>query len=346
MSRLVIPKLAFLFHIPEVYYHYRPVLQELAPDSFEIILPDDPPPHLLEIVAAHEYRYHYISDLLAARTMFKYLVTDHLFLNDYKLLQELGSRQIRFFSELGYDRLQLGNSNRLYDLILCFGRYQEQRLNFCSRTRFEQIGWPRFDPWYQEPEVDREGLLDQLNCDRYRPVLVWLPTFGELSSIDAYAETIGKLADRYNIVVKPHDYTLLEEPERLSLLKRLKIQSLILEPFDEMLLYFVADAVLADYGGTPFGALYCDQHLILLDLPDAYAHPFTGMGSSDIVLRNHYPSIDPGDNPDVLIRLIEGEDYRVDKTRLGRLRDRLFKPSYGRGAQDAAKILSAIEQFI
>lgn len=346
MSRLVIPKLAFLFHIPDVYYHYRPVLDLLPQDSFDIVLPDDPPPVLLEMMEAREYRYAYISDLLAAKTMYKYLVSDHLFLNDYKLMQDLGTRHIRFFSELGYDRLQLGNYNRLYDMMLCFGRYQEQRLNFCSRTRFFQVGWPRFDGWFQHLEVDREKLLDDLNCDRYRPVVVWLPTFGDLCSIDAYAETIGKLADRYNIIVKPHDFTLLEEPERIQALRKLKIQSLISEPFDEMLLYFIADCVLADYGGTSFGSLYCDQRLILLDLPNAFEHEFTGMGSSDVVMRNHYPSVDPGDNPDVLIRLIEGETYRVDNTRLNRLRDRLFAPYYGRAAQEAATILAAVDQFI
>jgi hypothetical protein len=347
MSRLVIPKLAFLFHIPDVYYHYRPVLDLLNQESFDIVLPDDPPPVLLELMEARQYRYSFISDLLAAKTMYKYLVSDHLFLHDYKLLQEIGTRQIRFFSELGYDRLQLGNYNRLYDMVLCFGRYQELKLAFCSKgTKFFQVGWPRYDAWFQELTLDREALLDDLNCDRYRPVLVWLPTFGDLSSIDYYAETIGQLADRYNIIIKPHDYTLLEEFDRLEVMKRLKIQSLISTPFDEMLLYFIADCVLADYGSTPFGSLYCDKRMVLLDVPDAYNHEFTGMGSSDIVMRNHYPSVDPNDNPDTLIRLIEGETYNVDNVRLNRLRDRLFAPYYGRAAQEAATILGAIDQFL
>lgn len=346
MSRLILPKLAFLIHIPDLYFHYRPVLDLLPQESFDIILPDDPPPVLLEIMEAREYRYTYISNLLSARTMYKYLVSDHLFLNDYHLMQDIGSKQIRFFSELGYDRLQLGNYNRFYDLILCFGRYQMQRLNFCSRTRFFQVGWPRYDDWFLDPDVDRDALLDRLNCDRFRPVVLWLPTFGELSSIEAYAELIPHLTERYNVVVKPHDYTLLEEPERMALLQKLHVQTVLTDPFDELQLYFVTDCVLADYGSTPFGAVYIDQRMVLLDLPDAYANEFTGMGSSDIVLRNHYPSIDPGDNPDVLIRMIEGDAYKIEPARLMRLRDRLFSPHYGRAAQEAATILRAIDQFL
>ncbi|HEY9844272.1 MAG TPA: CDP-glycerol glycerophosphotransferase family protein, partial [Candidatus Obscuribacterales bacterium] len=251
MSRLVLPKLAFLIHIPDLYFHYRPVLDLLPQESFDIILPDEPPAVLLEIMEARQYHYAYISDLMMSRTMYKYLISDHIFLNDYHLMQELATHQIRLFSELGYDRLQLGNYNRLYDLILCFGRYQEQRLNFCKGTRFAQVGWPRYDAWFQEPDVDREALLDRLNCDRYRPVVLWLPTFGELSSIPAYAETISKLSDRYNIIVKPHDYTLLEEPEYLTLLYHNHLQTVLTDPFDELHLYFVTDCVLADYGNTP-----------------------------------------------------------------------------------------------
>lgn len=346
MSRLVLPKLAFLFHTPDVYFHYRPVLDLLPQESFDIILPDDPPPYLLDIMAAQDYRFAYISELLAAKTMYKYLISDHLFLHDYKLPQELAVKQIRFFSELGYDRLELGNYNRLYDMVICFGPYQEKRLNFCRKTRFAQVGWPRYDVWHQFPEIDREGLLDRLNCDRYRPVVTWFPTYGELSSIEAYAATIGRLSERYNIIVKPHDYTILEEPERIEMLKKLKVQSVITEPFDDLQLYFISDTILADYGNTGFGAVFTEHKLVLLDMPDAYAHEFTGMGSSDIILRNYYPSVDPGDNPDVLIRLIEGDTYQVDKVRLSRLRDRLFVSMHGRAAQNTANILKALEQYI
>lgn len=346
MSRLVIPKLAFLLHVPDIYFHYQPVLDRLHPENFDIILPDDPPEELLEIVALRQYRFAYISDLLAARTLYKYLVTDHLFLNDYQLLQNLGQRQIRFFSELGYDRLNLGNNNRFYDLALCMGRYQVKRLSFCSNTRFFTIGWPRMDAWYEGLNIDLNTLLESLNCDRYRPVLVWLPTFGDLSSIEAYADMIGALVDRYNIIVKPHPYTLLEEPERLQILKDLRVQKLITEPYDELLLHVAGDYILSDYGGAPFGAVFTDQRLILMDIPDAFSHEFTGLNSSDVVLRNYYPSLDSGDNPDVLIGLIEGEDIWKNTARHNRMRDRLFSPNYGRAAQETASLLSAVEQFL
>lgn len=345
MSRLVIPKLAFLMHIPEMYYHYAPVLHRLPPDSFDIILPDEPDPALVQLLNAFNYPLALISELLSARTLYKYLVTDHLFLQDYHLLQNLGVHQIRLVSELGFDRLQLGNDNRFYDLILNFGRYQTQKLGFCRQTRFYSVGWPRLDRWFEGMDLDLPALLQQFNCDRYRPILLWMPTWGELSSIEAYANTLATLTDRYNLIVKPHDYTLLEEPERMQLLHQQRFQQVVTEPMDDLLLYAVADYVLADYGNTPFGALYTEQRLILLDLPDAFNHPLTGFGSSDVMLRNYFPSLDPKDNPDALVRLIEGPDRWKPTARYHRMRDRLFAPVYGRAAEETVRVLGAIEQF-
>lgn len=346
MSRLVIPKLAFLLHIPDIYFHYRPVLNLLPPDGFDIVLPDDAGPELLKIIEQKQYHFVYISDLLESKTLYKYLVTDHLFLQDYQLLHKIGQKQIRFFSELGYDRLQLGNYNRFYDLILCMGKYQENRLSFCSQTRFVKVGWPQMDKWYEGIDVDLNSLLDRFNCDRYRPVIVWMPTFGDLSSIDYYAETIHSLIDRYNIIVRPHPYTILDEPERIDVLQKLRVQKVVVEPLDDLVLFALGDYILSDYGGAPFGAVFTDQRMILLDIPDAFSHEFTGLSSSDVVLRNYYPSIDPGDNPDTLIALIEGDDIWKNSARHHRMRDRLFAPNYGRAAHEAAALLASIEQHI
>jgi len=345
MSRLVIPKLAFLLHIPDMYFHYQPILKHLPPGSFDIMLPDEPHPSLLQLLDQHEYPFAYISELMESRTMYKYMVSDHLFLQDYKLMQNLGVRHIRIISELGFDRLQLGNDNRCYDIILSFGRYQINKLNFCSQTNFYPIGWPRLDRWYEGMNVNLHEILELLNCDRYRPVLVWMPTWGELSSIDLYAETLASLNSRYNIVVKPHDYTLLEEPERIKLLKDMHFQAVITEPFDDLLLYVAADYVLADYGGTPFGSIFTDQRLILLDVPEAFNHPFTGFGSSDVILRNYYPSLDVASHTEDFVRLIEGPDLWKRGARHNRMRDRVFAPMYGRASEEAAMILAAAAQL-
>lgn len=347
MSRLVIPKPAFLMHMPDSFFYYHAVLELLPPGSFDIIIPDDAPPALKALIEKSAYSAQYMSDLTSARTLYKYLISDHIFLDDYHLLSDLGTRQVRFFCELGYDQLMLSNDNRFYDLFLCMGKYQPKQLHFCGSEHFHQVGWPQYDRWYAGMDVDLALLQDTFDCDRYRPILVWQPTFGELSSIDLYGPLIQRLSTRYNIVIKPHDYTLYEEPERMNYLMGLRgVQAVITEPFDAVYLMVLADYVLADYGNTPFGAVYTDQRVILLNVPEAHSHPFTGMGSSDITLRNYYPSLDPDSTLEDVVRLIEHEDPWQNSMRLQRLRERLFLNFTGRAAQQSANFIQSLERYL
>lgn len=348
MSRLVMPKPAFFMHMPDSFFYYHAILEQLPPESFDVIIPDDAPPALIELLENSDYTARYISELVNARTMYRYLISDHIFLDDYHLLSDLATRQIRFFCELGYDHLMLSNDNRFYDMFLCMGKYQRRHLNFCAPENFHVVGWPQYDRWYAGMDVELELLQDTFNCDRYRPVLVWQPTFGDLSSIEAYAKIIEKLSTRYNIVIKPHDYTLYEEPERMALLQGLKgIQAVITDPFDAVYLMVLADYVLADYGNTPFGAVYTDQRLLLLNIPEAHSHAFTGLGSSDITLRNYYPSVDPDTNVEAIVRLIEQEDpWSQNGMRLQRLRERLFVNLTGRAALESARLISQLPQHL
>ena len=99
MSRLVMPRPAFFMHMPDSFFHYHAVLELLEPDSFEVIIPDDAPQALKDLLENSAYSVSYVSALLSSRTMYKYLISDHIFLEDYHLFSELGTRQVRFFCE-------------------------------------------------------------------------------------------------------------------------------------------------------------------------------------------------------------------------------------------------------
>ena len=178
--------------------------------------------------------------------------------------------------------------------------------------------------------------------------MLWQPTFGELSSIELYAPLIEKLSSRYNIVIKPHDYTVYEEPERMAQLMSLRgVQAVLTEPFDAVYLMVLADYVFADYGNTPFGAVYTDQQLLLLNVPNAYAHSFTGMGSADINLRNYYPSVDPSDGVEDVVRILEMESpWSHNGMRLQRLRERLFLNFTGRAALESARFIAQLSRYL
>jgi hypothetical protein len=342
----MVPKMAFLFHIPDMYFHYRPVLRLLDPQSFDIILPDQAAEDLLEIMARHEYRFAYISELLQSKTLYRYLISDHVFLHDYKLMNQLGRIQIRMLSELGCDRLNLTNWNNLYDLILCLGRYQEKKLRFCKGARMFQVGWPQLDPYFQEWNPDMRKLRERFGCDGDKPVLVWLPYFEALSSLDLYAERMAALTEHYHVVVKPHDYTLLEEPERIQQLEQLPFTRIIRQPVDVLLLMRLADTVFADYGHTPFPALYCDKRLILLNVPYAPEHEYVGFGSSEISLRSYLPALKPDSPLDEFYALLANDaPWARFERRRQMLKERFFASTYGRSAEIAADVLKNLDRM-
>ncbi|PIQ23704.1 hypothetical protein COW36_20190 [bacterium (Candidatus Blackallbacteria) CG17_big_fil_post_rev_8_21_14_2_50_48_46] len=347
MSYLQVPKMGFLFHIPEMYFNYRNVLNLLDRDSFDIVLPDEASESLLDIMAAEEYRFSYISELLQSKTLYRYLISDHIFLHDYQLMNQLGSRQIKFSSELGCDRLHLNNWNKLYDMILCFGRYQEKKLKFCERSWIFQVGWPQYDPFFQEWNPDYEALNEHFGCDPHKPTILWLPYFEGLSSIDIYAERMAALTDRYNVLVKPHDYTLLEEYERIQLLDQLPFTSVLKRPMDTLPLLLLADTVFADYGNTPFPPLYCDKRLILLSVPFAPEHEYVGFGSSDITLRSYLPTLKPESRLDEFHALLEDEaPWERFFRKKNMLKERFFASTYGSSAQKCAEILNSLDRYL
>lgn len=343
----MVPKLAFLLHIPDMYFHYQPVLRLLDPQVFDIILPDEAPEFLVDIVTSQAYRFTYISELLQAKTLYRWLVTDHVFLHDYRLMNQLGRFQIRMMSELGCDRLQLSHWNQLYDLILCFGRYQAKKLKFCQKTHLMQIGWPQYEPYYQTQDSEQEDLHQFFHCDPQRPTLVWLPYFEAISSIELYAERLAALTADFNVVVKPHDYTLLEELERVQLLERLPFTHVIRTPVDTLQLMRVADFIFADYGNTPFPALYCDKRLILLNVPYAPEHEYVGFGSSDVSLRSYLPFLRPESSLEEIYALLHDERpwERFERKR-HLLRERFFAATYGNSAQWTAEILNQLEEIV
>ena len=85
-------------------------------------------------------------------------------------------------------------------------RYHGRRSPDLPRERVRQIGYPRLDAYWR------------LSPSKSNTIL-YLPTWGEFSSIDAYADEIAKLSGEYNIVVKPHHGTFYYEPERMAKLR-------------------------------------------------------------------------------------------------------------------------------
>ena len=134
-------------------------------------------------------------------------------------------------------------NNVYYDCILCFGNYEANYLRVYSNTKlidnFKYI------------------IFKKQKINTNKKVLLYLPTYGDTSSIEMVTDSITKLKNDYYIIAKAHHGTsfLSEESNRIENLK-----SICDEYYDHNVplneLLQKAQIVLSDNSGAIFEALY------------------------------------------------------------------------------------------
>ena len=332
-------RIAFLVPLAEMINHYRDVWRHLPRGEVVVILAGDAAQRAQTAALAEQEGLPCVQmeDVLSSGQGYPVLVSNHPLdpSGPTPLIQRLGMRNVRFNYALGKSGWNLRSWNALYDLILCFGPYHVQAFAAFPGKKVE-IGYPRFDRYFTEP-VDKRRLVASLGGDPEIPTIVWLPTWKELSSVGAYDEVISSLTRKFNVMVKLHPLMVTDEPERVRQLKTHAYTALITDTYDNLNLFRIADLLLCDYGGSPFGALYTGRPFLLLDVPGAMNDDLTGQDSPDILLRREFPSVQ---RPDDLLKTLE--DPRVwDLASPSRqaLREYFFAPLQGRSAQVAASAI-------
>ena len=134
-------------------------------------------------------------------------------------------------------------SNIYYDLILCYSKYDADFLSVYAKTCIIS------------PMKFVEFKKKQMNTKK--PVLLYLPTYGDVSSIEDILDSLQKLKSAYYIIIKLHHGTssLKNEKERID-----KVQLVADECVDHIMplseLLSKSDVVLSDNSGAIFEAIY------------------------------------------------------------------------------------------
>lgn len=345
----IINKIGFLINQADMVHHYLNIWERLNADEFEIIVLGDEN-RVVEFCKG-KYKYKSYSQLLNEKIKYKYLVSHQFigFVNGLEekgyLLKRIGVINIRLMYALGKNKWHFAEWNNIYDIILCFGPYQIEKLNKYERPIKLSVGYPRYDKYFNDSS-NKNLELANLDCDVDKKTIVWLPTYNKLSSIDEFSNAICQLKSRYNVIVKPHPGTILQEPERVQLLKELGFTKFISEPFDNLKLYQIADYVICDYGGTAFGAIYTDTNLILLNVTNNKFDANLESNSSDIELREFITNFD-ANNINMIDKLLLDKNYWImQKEVRNKLRSKYFENNYGQSSEKVVSILNNLEQIL
>ena len=149
------------------------------------------------------------------------------------------------------DLVYVPGHNLYYDAILCYGKYEANFLKVYSNT--EIIGNLKYI---------NLNKLDKPKTDK--PILLYLPTYGDVSSIDSITEQLNKIKDNYYIITKLHHGTsfLQEEKERID-----KLKDISDECYDHKIelaeLLQKVDVVLSDNSGAVFETIYAKVPLAI-----------------------------------------------------------------------------------
>ncbi|MCL2384003.1 MAG: CDP-glycerol glycerophosphotransferase family protein [Oscillospiraceae bacterium] len=134
--------------------------------------------------------------------------------------------------------------NMLFDAILCYGKYEADILSAYTKTY--AIGNMKYVNYEKKTTSEK-------------PVLLYLPTWGDISSIDTVIDSIKKLKDKYKVIAKFHHGTsfLKNEEDRLAMLKEVVDEYYDLNT-ELVELLSASDVVLSDNSGAIFEAIYAD----------------------------------------------------------------------------------------
>ena len=131
-----------------------------------------------------------------------------------------------------------------FDVVLVPGPYSHALLR--HMTRPVMVGLPRYDDFFAG-NYDAAGLRSGLGLDASRPTVLYLPTWADESSLQdpEVTEFVCRLAERYNVLMKPHAVSLRMERERYQILKDSGVRVIEkLAPLGE--LFAVADYCICD----------------------------------------------------------------------------------------------------
>ena len=262
-------------------------------------------------------------------------------INTFMPLQ-IGGKQIRFMYGADIsDGWSLQAWNDAYDIFLCHGINDEKALKSRFKGDTFVMGYPRYDRFYDE-NINLINIKNELKIDEAKLTLLWMPTLGgEYSSIPIFAEPLSTLVIKYNVIVRPHPISFVQEPEFIQLLEKYNftIDRNVLRDMNE--LFSVADVVLPDYGGTPFSAIFLGKNIIFLDVPGGDAADINN-GSSVLEIKWQFPVI-THEEVEKIDELVASKSFYIENNKcVNDLFVKYFNSPRGGGAMRVANYFKSL----
>ncbi len=345
-KKTVINKIGFYILCENHLAHLLPIVKHLPKEAFDIITQDlEAPPDYLKL---SELPVRCSADILINSESYivvvsLYMVEPWWFIEasvpkNYNksalgtlYFKHIAETNVRMVYSLGAMTWNVSNVMKHYDSLFVYGPHEEEmyKKHFGDNMKIYQVGYPKFDDFFNNnlPKIECEKKLN-----KNLKTILWLPTKNLLSSIPKYSDTMKRLSSKYNVILKPHPQ------ENSQFLKSINHSNIILsEHHDSAPFYKLADFVFCDYGGSAFGAIYCDKPVVFLSPDNPEKDLINYLTTSpEVFLRNYFLTLN-NESENEIVSCLEDKNYWLSDSNIrAKLREQFFLKNFGNSGKTAA----------
>lgn len=161
-----------------------------------------------------------------------------------------------------------------FDYKFVNGEFQKDIIiekGLINKERIINVGYPKHYRYKYSTE-NKNQVVQELNINTDKQILVYLPTWDHDPSVEAYYDEIMKLREQYFIVTKPHHCTFRLKSQAERLKKLYELSDVVLDGnYDFEKAVCIADVLLCDAtsgASTESKVLNPDAKLVLLSTKD------------------------------------------------------------------------------
>ncbi len=248
--------------------------------------------------------------------------------------------RVQIFHGVSFRNLAVRERQDQYDAFFIVGPYmrrafQRRRILPAGDPRALEIGFPKLDRLV-DGSLDRDRVLRGLGLRGGRPVVLYAPTGARGNSLETMGEEVLarlKAADRYDVLVKPHDHPK-NRIDWFALLRRHEGAHLkLVRDYDVVPYLHAADLLISDASSVATEYTLLDRPIVFLDVPRVIAAARRKGSPVDLHTYGRRTGLTvrkPGEVPGAVRWFLEHPDYR-SPVRRATAKDLFYDPGRATG---------------
>lgn len=199
-------------------------------------------------------------------------------------------KSVQLFHGVSFKNMLVREQYLTFSFICLAGRYHAEVYRKKGYIRSDGgrclvTGFAKVDPLV-DGSLDRAATLKKIGVDPLRPTVLYAPTGSRHNSMETMGpQVIGAIraADRWNLLVKPHDHpkiTTIDWFRELAPLESERVK--IIRDLDVVPYIHAADLVLTDASSVAVEYTLMDRPIVFLDVPELFKDVLDRGGALDL----------------------------------------------------------------